>query len=215
MTKFAPLNLTPANLLDYTPDWTGDRAADGRHLLPLPRFSTDAPASPLPRRGAFCGDGYHHQYEDGWLATTGQSACRAALTAMYMPRRPEMRTVMEAKGAELGCIGDQISWPIDIAVPGDVYIADVYGKIDQSAVIGDNLATSISIYAKSGNGIVHDAAVLTSTAFRSYRLHQLCAQLPPHLCVADDYVNRRQHPIRIGKATVMPEILVLGRARMA
>lgn len=68
-----------------------------------------------------------------------------------------MRTVMEEKGACAGCIGDQISWPIDKLVPGDVYVADVHGKIEQGPIIGDNLATSI--YAKSGNGVVHDAAV--------------------------------------------------------
>ncbi|MEZ4662307.1 MAG: hypothetical protein R2911_32560 [Caldilineaceae bacterium] len=36
-------------------------------------------------------------------------------------------------------------------------MADVFGKIEQGPVIGDNLATSI--YAKSGNGVVHDAAI--------------------------------------------------------
>ena len=97
-----------------------------------------------------------------------------ALTAMYMPRRPDMRAVMEEHGAKAGCIGDQISWPIDMLVPGDVYVADVYGKIDQGPIIGDNLATSI--LAKSGNGVVHDAAVRDLDGIkRAARLRQLCA----------------------------------------
>ncbi len=64
---------------------------------------------------------------------------------------------MEEKGEKCGCIGDQISWPIDMLVQGDVYVADVYGKIEQGAIIGDNLSTAI--LANSGNGVVHDAAV--------------------------------------------------------
>ena len=42
-------------------------------------------------------------------------------------------------------------------VQGDVYVADVFGKVEEGPVIGDNLATAI--YSKSGNGVVHDAAV--------------------------------------------------------
>ena len=36
-------------------------------------------------------------------------------------------------------------------------LADVYGKIEEGPIIGDNLSTAI--FAKSGNGVVHDAAV--------------------------------------------------------
>lgn len=50
---------------------------------------------------------------------------------MYMPRRPGMRALMEAKGATNGMVGDQISWPIDALVPGDVYVADCFGKVGQ------------------------------------------------------------------------------------
>ena len=50
---------------------------------------------------------------------------------------------MEDKGEKSGCVGDQISWPIDMLVPGDVYVADVFGKIVEGPVIGDNLSTSI------------------------------------------------------------------------
>ena len=32
--KFAPLNLAPDELIDYTPEWTGARDAAGRPLVP-------------------------------------------------------------------------------------------------------------------------------------------------------------------------------------
>ena len=30
MEKFAPLNMTPEDLIEYTPEWQGERFADGR-----------------------------------------------------------------------------------------------------------------------------------------------------------------------------------------
>ncbi|MCB0109610.1 MAG: hypothetical protein KDE53_26995, partial [Caldilineaceae bacterium] len=156
-------------------------------------------------------NGYHHQYEDGWLCThPGQVLVGRALTAMYMPRRPEMRTVMEAKGAAAGCVGDQISWPIDMLVPGDVYVADVFGKIDQGAVIGDNLATSI--YTKSGNGVVHDAAVRDLDGIQALPgFTSFVRGFHPTYASPTIMLTGVNCPIRIGKVTVMPGDVVLGR----
>ncbi len=211
MTKFAPLNLTPEELIDYTPDWIGDRAADGRPLVPDDILERMRRVTITQAWGVLRGDGYHHQYEDGWLCThPGQVLVGRALTAMYMPRRPELRTVMEAKGAALGCIGDQISWPIDMLVPGDVYVADVFGKIDQGAVIGDNLATSI--YAKSGNGVVHDAAVRDLDGIQELPgFTSFVRGFHPTYASPTIMLTGVNCPIRIGKATVMPGDVVLGR----
>ena len=211
MTKFAPLNLTPEELIEYTPDWTGDRAADGRPLVSHDLLERMRSVTITQAWGVLRGDGYHHQYEDGWLCThPGQVLVGRALTAMYMPRRPEMRTVMEAKGAEVGCIGDQISWPIDMLVPGDVYVADVFGKIDQGAVIGDNLATSI--YAKSGNGVVHDAAVRDLDGIQELPgFTSFVRGFHPTYASPTIMLTGVNCPIRIGKATVMPGDVVLGR----
>ena len=158
MEKFAPLNLSKGELIDYTREWQGERSADGR-----PRVSDDL----LERMrrvtitqawGVLRGAGYNWQYEGNWQCThPGGTLVGRAMTAMYMPRRPQMRAIMEEKGARCGCIGDQISWPIDMLAPGDVYVADVFGKIEEGPIVGDNLSTAI--HAKSGNGIVHDAAV--------------------------------------------------------
>ena len=158
MEKFAPLNMSPEELIEYTPEWEGERFADGRPKVPDDILERMRNVSITQAWGVIGGPGYNWQYEDGWICThPGQVLVGRALTAMYMPRRPVMRRVMEEKGERAGCIGDQISWPIDMLVPGDVYVADVFGKIDQGAVIGDNLATAI--YANSGNGVVHDASV--------------------------------------------------------
>ncbi len=210
--KFAPQNLTPQELVEYTPEWTGDRFADGRprvgdELIERLRSVTITQAWTVLRN-----EGFHWQYEGGWVCThPGQVLAGRALTALYMPRRPDMREVMERKGEKLGCIGDQISWPIDLLSPGDVYVADVFGKIDQGAVIGDNLATAI--YAKSGNGVVHDAAVRDVDGLRDLPgFTSFVRGVHPTYASPTIMLTGCNTPVRIGGVTVMPGDVVLGRS---
>ena len=211
MEKFCPLNLTPEELIEYTRGWSGERDQYGRPLVPDALIERARKVTITEAWGVLRNEGYHHQYEGNWLCThPGQVLTGRALTAMYMARRPSIRTLMEEKGEKAGCVGGQISWPIDMLVQGDVYVADVYGKIEQGPVIGDNLATSI--YAKSGNGVVHDAAIRDLdgiqeiSGFTSFVRGWHPTYASPTIMLMG--VNC---PIRIGQVTVMPGDVVLGR----
>ncbi|MDE2735260.1 MAG: RraA family protein [Gemmatimonadota bacterium] len=211
MEKFAPLNMSPEELIEYTPEWEGERFADGRPKVPDGILERMHNVSITQAWGVIRGPGYNWQYEDGWVCThPGQVLVGRALTAMYMPRRPVMRQVMEEKGERAGCIGDQISWPIDMLVPGDVYVADVFGKIDQGAVIGDNLATAI--YANSGNGVVHDASVRDIDGIQELpNFTSFVRGFHPTFASPTIMLTGINCPVRIGGATVMPGDVVLGR----
>ncbi|MYF93369.1 MAG: RraA family protein [Gemmatimonadetes bacterium] len=211
MEKFAPLNMSPEELIEYTPEWEGERFADGRPKVPDDILERMRNVSITQAWGVIRGPGYNWQYEDGWVCThPGQVLVGRALTAMYMPRRPVMRQVMEEKGERAGCIGDQISWPIDMLVPGDVYVADVFGKIDQGAVIGDNLATAI--YANSGNGVVHNAAVRDIDGIQELpNFTSFVRGFHPTFASPTIMLTGVNCPVRIGDATVMPGDVVLGR----
>ena len=211
MEKFAPLNMSPEELIEYTPEWEGERFADGRPKVPDDILERMRNVSITQAWGVIRGPGYNWQYEDGWICThPGQVLVGRALTAMYMPRRPVMRRVMEEKGERAGCIGDQISWPIDMLVPGDVYVADVFGKIDQGAVIGDNLATAI--YANSGNGVVHDASVRDIDGIQELPdFTSFVRGFHPTFASPTIMLTGVNCPVRIGGATVMPGDVVLGR----
>ena len=211
MEKFAPLNMSPEELIEYTPEWEGERFADGRPKVPDYILERMRNVSITQAWGVIRGPGYNWQYEDGWICThPGQVLVGRALTAMYMPRRPVMRQVMEEKGERAGCIGDQISWPIDMLVPGDVYVADVFGKIDQGAVIGDNLATAI--YANSGNGVVHDASVRDIDGIQELpNFTSFVRGFHPTFASPTIMLTGINCPVRIGGATVMPGDVVLGR----
>ena len=211
MEKFAPLNMSPEELIEYTPEWQGERFADGRPKVPDDILARMHNVSITQAWGVLRGPGYNWQYEDGWVCThPGQVLVGRALTAAYMPRRPVMRRVMEEKGERAGCVGDQISWPIDMLVLGDVYVADVFGKIDQGAVIGDNLATAI--YANSGNGVVHDAAVRDIDGIQELPdFTSFVRGFHPTFASPTIMLAGVNCPVRIGGATVMPGDVVLGR----
>jgi len=203
--------MDPDELADYTQSWEGERFEDGRPKVPDSVIERMRSVTVTQAWTVLRGQGYEWQHEGNWVCThPGQVLVGRALTAMYMPRRPAMRSTMEQKGERAGCIGDQISWPIDALVPGDVYVADVYGKIAQGPVIGDNLSTAI--FANSGNGVVHDAAVRDMDGiceipgFASFvRGYHPTYASPTIMLVGMNC------PVRIGEATVMPGDVVLGR----
>jgi len=211
MEKFAPLNLSPEEIIEYTAEWEGERSSDGRPRVPDSILERMRHVTITQAWGVLRGEGYNWQYVGGFQCTQpGGVLVGRALTAMYMPRRPFMRKVMEEKGARLGCIGDQISWPIDMLTKGDVYVADVYGKIDQGPIVGDNLSTAIN--ANSGNGFVHDAAVRDLDGIQEIP-NFVCFVRGWHPTYASPTIMLLgvNCPTRIGEVTVMPGDVVLGR----
>ena len=210
--KFAPLNLSREELIEYTREWNGDRTSDGRPKVPDGILDRMLDVTITEAWEVLTGAGYKWQYEGGWYCThPGEILVGRALTAMYMPRRPDMRMLMEQKGARLGCVGDQISWPIDMLVKGDVYVADVYGKISDGPVIGDNLATAI--FAKSGKGVVQDASVRDIEGIRNIQgFASFVRGWHPSYASPTIMLLGVNTPVRIGHATVMPGDVVLGKS---
>jgi len=211
MTKYAPLNMTPEELIAYTPEWKGERFDDGRPRVPDGILERMRDVTITEAWGILRGEGYHWQFEGDFMEThPGETLVGRALTAMYVPRRPDIRTLMEGLGDEAGCVGDQISWPIDLLSPGDVYVADTFGKIDIGPIIGDNLATAI--LTNSGNGVVFDGSVRDlegireMPGFASFARGWHPSYSSPTIMLAG--INC---PTRIGQVTVMPGDVVLAK----
>jgi 4-hydroxy-4-methyl-2-oxoglutarate aldolase len=211
MEKFAPLNLSQEEIINYTYEWEGNRFPDGRPKVSDAMLARVGQVTLTQAWGVLRNEGYKWQYEDGFVCTQpGETLVGRALTAMYMPRRPAMRTLMEAKGERAGCIGDQISWPIDMLVPGDVYVADVYGKHEEGPIVGDNLSTAI--YAKSGKGIVHDASVRDIDGIQAMPgFVSFVRGFHPTYASPTIMLVGVNCPVRIGQVTVMPGDVILGK----
>src|SRR6185437_1706421 len=89
---------TREDVVKYTPDWKGERFPDGRPKVPdeiLDRMKTVTleEAWAVLRQ-----NGFMHQYEDGWLSIhPGQVLVGRALTAAWMPGRPDVQKLLEAE----------------------------------------------------------------------------------------------------------------------
>src|SRR6185369_13000321 len=149
---------TPEDVIKYTPEWRGERFADGRPKVPddiLDRMKTVT----LEEAWAVLQqNGFMHQYEDGWLSIHPDKVLVGrALTAAWMRGRPDVQKLIEIDPANAHRVGGMNAWPVDMLEKRDVYVADHFGLKEAGPSIGDNVGNAI--YARSGNGIVYDGAV--------------------------------------------------------
>jgi len=208
---------TRDDLIRYTPDWKGERFADGRPKVPdsvLKRLRTVT----LEEAWEYLRDhGFTHQYEDGWYSIhPGKILVGRALTAQWLPGRPDIHKVIEEQGRKDKRIGGQNAWPVDMLQPGDVYVCDHFELKQDGPSIGDNVGNAI--YAKSGNGIVYNGAVRDIHGLNELENFVSFVRFydpSHHFSSLGEKLNSTMIginiPIRIGKATVMPGDAVLGR----
>ena len=67
--KFAPLNLAPDELVEYTPNWSGDRFDDGRPRVPDGIIERMRQVTITQAWGVLRNEGYHWQYKGDWKCT--------------------------------------------------------------------------------------------------------------------------------------------------
>ncbi|GAB5561744.1 MAG: hypothetical protein SynsKO_33910 [Synoicihabitans sp.] len=153
-----PLDMSEEQLIRYTSEWKGERFPDGRPKVPDDIIERMKLVNIEEAWGVLAKAGYDYQFERGWkMVHPGKTLCGRALTVTYMPLRTVANRVTNEIGEEDGRIGNQISWPIDMLSPGDVYVADIYNREVGGPIIGGNLANSI--FAKSGNGVLFNGEV--------------------------------------------------------
>lgn len=210
--------LSKEELIFLTPEWKGERFPDGRPkvsdaLLDRMKLVTLEEAWAVLRN-----ENYKFQFEDGWQTINPDSVLVGrAVTATFVPGRPDIHRVIDDRGHNRDKrVKSQNSWPIDMLVKRDVYVVDQFEAHIDGPTIGDNLGNSI--FTKTGNGIVYNGAIRDikglkeigsfTSFFRSYHpshhLNDPSGQLNTTLVGINT-------PTRIGKATVMPGDVVLGR----
>jgi regulator of RNase E activity RraA len=214
LKQAAGQQISKEELLFLTPEWKGERFADGRPKVPDNLIKRMKAVSVEEAWAVMKNAGYLYQIAEGWEVINPDSVLVGrAVTATFMPGRPDVWKAIDDRGKKEGKRG-QNTWAVDLLVKGDVYVADQFGAKKNGPTIGDNVGNAI--YAKSGNGIVYDGALRDVEGlkeiggFTSY----YTSYDPSHHNPQGDLntmIIGINHPTRIRTVTVMPGDVVLGK----
>jgi len=200
--------ISKEELIFLTSEWKGERFADGR-----PKISDD-----LVERAKNIGMddawtvlknmGYLNQFESGWKTVSDTiPVIGRALTAMFMPSRPDVEKNIKDRGLKQGRAGNTNSWPIEMLSKGDVYVADGFGKIEGGTLMGSTLGNSI--YSKSGNGVIFNGAARDLQGLSEIKgFNAFVRDFHPSFLEGMVLMGLNT-PIRMGKALVLPGDLVI------
>lgn len=204
------VTLTPDQIKGYTPEWKGERSPDGRPKVDEKFLKRLKNVKLEEAWGILRNKGYQNQFEGDWSVLHPETVMVGrAVTAQYMPLRPDVDKLIKDKGKAEGRIGAPNSWPIDVLKNGDIYVADSYGKIIDGTLIGDNLGNAI--YAKSNNGVVFYGSVRDAEGLEEIKGFNAWIKGYDPSYIQQMMLGGINVPIRIGRATVLPGDVVLAR----
>jgi 4-hydroxy-4-methyl-2-oxoglutarate aldolase len=195
--------------IEFTPEWHGGRFPDGRPNVPDSVLARLKDVTADEAWDVLQDAHYRNQFEGNWkVINPGQRLVGRVVTAVFMPFRPDVDSVIRANGKKENRIGDENSWIIDILQPGDVLVVDLFGQIRYGTIIGDNLATAI--YSKSHNGLIVNGAVRDVTGIQEITGFQVYTRGVDPSALEHVMLTGINVPIRIGEVTVMPGDIAIG-----
>lgn len=211
LTAAAQVKMTREQMMFATSEWKGDRFPDGRPKVSDSLLTRAVEVSIEDVWEFLRGRGFRNQFDGNWQALhIDKPFAGRAMTAQYMPNRPDLAKAIAAEGKTEKRVGANNSWPINELQVGDVYVADGFGKIIEGTLIGSNLGNAIA--AHTHVGFIFDAGIRDQEELRAipnfngfYRGYDPSAW-------ADMTLTAINAPVRIGRATVLPGDLVLAKA---
>ena len=197
-------------LVFLTSEWKGDRFADGRPKI----------ADALVQRAKKIGlddawtvlknEGYTNQFEGGWKTVNDVPVVGRAVTAQFMPSRPDVEKAIKERGiSQQGRKGNTNAWPIETLKKGDVYVADGFGKIGGGTLMGATLGNAI--FSKTGNGVVFNGAARDLQELQNISgFNAFVRDFHPSF-LESMVLTGLNTPIRIGNAIALPGDLVIAQ----
>ena len=214
MLLIAPLQaqvfrLSKEEMIKYTAKNPFDRFPDGRPKVDDKILERVKGLSLEEAWGLLQKHGYKHQFA-GWdlqVLHPGQKLVGRAVTAQYLPSRPDLAEVLDAEAKAANMAKEPNQKVIDLLELNDVPVIDMMGAGPGHTFGGDNLHAAIYGRTKTGaviDGMIRDlegiAELPTQVYFR--RAHPSA--------VAEVAVAGINIPVKIGEAVVMPGDVVLG-----
>jgi regulator of RNase E activity RraA len=201
--------LTREQLVEITADNPFERFPDGRPKIPDALIEQARGLSAEEVWAVLPGRNYRNQWADGFqVLHPGTKLVGRAFTVQFMPTRPDIMGALTANAKRAGIDRYTHQHAIDMLQPGDVLVADVFGKRADGTLVGDNLFYYV-MKATKGGGLVVDGSVRDLEGLATMPMPAYFRHAHP-TAIRDVMLTGINIPVRIGEATVNPGDLVFG-----
>jgi 4-hydroxy-4-methyl-2-oxoglutarate aldolase len=190
-----------------------ERFADGRPKVPDDLIERMKLVTTEEAWGTLRRHGFNLQFAGNWKEThPGKVTVGRAVTAAFVPHRPDFHKAIQDSGlaAGRGKIGGQNSWIIEQLERNDVMVCDLFGKVKDGTLVGDNLGTAVAKRTHAGaviDGGVRDLAGLVELNDVNFYVRGF-----DPTAIADVTLSGINIPVRIDGMTVLPGDVILGTA---
>ena len=203
--------LSREQLIEYTAQNPFERFSDGRPKVPDDLIERARGLSAEEVFAVLPPAGYRNQYADGFrILHPEKKLVGRAFTVQFMPLRPDLDGVVNAKAKAAGIPRMYNQVAIDMLQPGDVLVVDLFGQEEGGTIVGDNLFYYIMKTTKSG-GLVVDGSIRDLEGISHMDMPAYFRHAHPS-AISNVIISGINIPVRIGNATVMPGDLVFGDA---
>src|ERR1019366_8431707 len=193
--------MTREQLIEYTAQNPFERFPDGRPKVPDALMQRARGMSVEEVFGVLPGKGFRNQYEDGFqVLHPGKKMVGRAFTVQFMPTRPDVETVMNAKAREKGVGVLKNQTALDMLQPGDVLVVDLFGKKENGTIVGDNLFYYV-MKATKGGGLIVDGAIRDLEGISEMDMPAYFRSAHPS-AIGNVMLTGINVPVRIGNVTV-------------
>ncbi len=199
------------DIIQLTSLWDGIRFDDGRprvsdeELEELKKLTQEQIWEPLWELG------YKNQFESHLfrIQEDDRKLIGRAVTAAYMPARPDLFNLVEEIGHSEGRKGTHNLWIVDKLVEGDVAVVDMYDKIYEGTFVGGNLSTAIANNTKTGGAVIWGGIrdIEQINKIDSLQIYYRGNDPTP---IKDFVITGYNTPVRIGAAICLPGDIVYG-----
>jgi regulator of RNase E activity RraA len=207
------MHLQPSreDLIELTALNPFERFEDGRPKVPDDLLERMKLVTTEEAWGVLRRHGYHRQFEGNWLQThPGTILVGRAVTAQFLPHRPDYHDAIQQAGVKegRGAVGGQNSWIIETLQRKDVMVVDIFGKVKDGTVVGDNLGTAVRTRTRAG--AVIDGGIRDYQGLVQLNEVNFFVRGVDPTAIADVTLAGINIPVRIGGITVLPGDVILG-----
>ena len=204
---------TPEEVIKLTPQWKGERMADGRPKVPASVLERMRKLTLEEVWGLSYRNGYEFQAEGHFYTThptdTGNRLVGRAVTCVCVPLRADLHEVATAESREFGFKGGYNKSAVDRLEEDDVMVVDLFDKVKYGTFFVGNLSTMVKNKTKRGGAVIW-GGIRDVDQIKEIEGLQIYYRGTHPTPIRDYVMTGYNAPCRIGEATAMPGDVVFG-----